>query len=150
MFGAGFIIGPVLGGALGDYGLRLPFMAAAILNAGNLLLALLTLPESRRPTGEKIDLATLNPLRPLRRAFSQKSLLPITAIFFTFRAAGEVYGVCWASAPPSWGHGVRLRGPGRHGFCHPQLDDLRHHARVRPGRHRRAGLAVAGHAASVR
>ena len=96
MFGAGFIIGPVLGGALGDYGLRLPFMAAAVLNMANLLLALLTLPESRQPTRGKIDLAALNPLRPLRWVFSEKSLLPITVIFFTFSAAGEVYGVCWA------------------------------------------------------
>jgi DHA1 family tetracycline resistance protein-like MFS transporter len=96
MFGAGFIIGPVLGGALGDYGLRLPFMAAAVLNMANLLLALLTLPESRPPTRGKIDLAALNPLRPLRWVFSEKSLLPITVIFFTFSAAGEVYGVCWA------------------------------------------------------
>lgn len=100
MFGAGFIIGPVLGGVLGDYGLRLPFMAAAILNAGNLLLALFALPESRMPTRETIDLAALNPLRPLRWVFSQKSLLPITVIFFAFSAAGEVYGVCWAL----WGH----------------------------------------------
>lgn len=100
MFGAGFIIGPVLGGALGDSGLRLPFMAAAVLTASNLLLALLTLPESRTPTREKIDLAALNPLRPLRWVWSEKSLLPITAIFFTFSAAGEVYGVCWAL----WGH----------------------------------------------
>ncbi|KKO65689.1 Tetracycline resistance protein, class C [Janthinobacterium sp. KBS0711] len=100
MFGAGFIIGPVLGGALGDYGLRLPFMAAAVLNGCNLLLAFFTLPESRTPTGAKIDLAALNPLRPLRWVFSEKSLLPITVIFFTFSAAGEVYGVCWAL----WGH----------------------------------------------
>ena len=104
MFGAGFIIGPVLGGALGDYGLRLPFMAAAILNTGNLLLTFLTLPESRppmrEPTRAKIDLAALNPLRPLHWVFSQKTLLPITVIFFTFSAAGEVYGVCWAL----WGH----------------------------------------------
>ncbi|UQV45819.1 TCR/Tet family MFS transporter [Janthinobacterium lividum] len=100
MFGAGFIIGPVLGGALGDYGLRLPFMAAAVLNMGNLLLALFMLPESRTPTRAKIDLAALNPLRPLRWVFSEKSLLPIAVIFFTFSAAGEVYGVCWAL----WGH----------------------------------------------
>ncbi len=46
MFGAGFIIGPVLGGLLGDYWLRLPFIAAAVLNACNLLLALFVLPES--------------------------------------------------------------------------------------------------------
>jgi len=39
MFGAGFIVGPVLGDVLGDYGVRLPFIAAAILNGANLLLA---------------------------------------------------------------------------------------------------------------
>lgn len=97
MFGIGFIIGPVLGGALGDYGLRLPFYAAAMLNACNFLLAFFMLPESRTPTRQQpIDLAALNPLRPLRWVFSVKSLLPITIVFFTFSAAGEVYGTCWA------------------------------------------------------
>jgi DHA1 family tetracycline resistance protein-like MFS transporter len=96
MFGIGFIIGPMLGGALGDYWLRLPFVAAAVLNGCNLLLAFFMLPESRRPTREKIDLAALNPLRPLRWVFSMKSLLPIVAIFFVFSATGEVYGTCWA------------------------------------------------------
>lgn len=96
MFGIGFIVGPVLGGSLGDYGLRLPFMAAAVLNACNLLLAFFLLPESRMPTRAPIDLAALNPLRSLRWVFSAKGLLPITIIFFTFSAAGEVYGTCWA------------------------------------------------------
>lgn len=96
MFGIGFIIGPVLGGALGDYWLRLPFIAAAVLNACNLLLAFFVLPESRTPTREKIDLAALNPLRPLRWVFSARSLLPIIFIFFVFSATGEAYGTCWA------------------------------------------------------
>ena len=96
MFGAGFIIGPVLGGLLGDYWLRLPFIAAAVLNGGNLLLALFLLPESRTPGGQKIDLAALNPLRPLRWAFALKGLLPIILVFFIFSASGEVYGTCWA------------------------------------------------------
>jgi DHA1 family tetracycline resistance protein-like MFS transporter len=101
MFGAGFIVGPVLGGALGELGLRLPFMAAAALNAGNLLLAFLLLPESRPATRahEPLELAALNPLRPLRWLFSggnREKLLPITALFFAFSAAGEVYGSCWA------------------------------------------------------
>src|SRR5580658_2567476 len=38
-FGLGFIIGPVIGGLLGDYSLRLAFIAAAVLNGCNLLLA---------------------------------------------------------------------------------------------------------------
>lgn len=98
MFGAGFIIGPVLGGLLGDHGLRLPFIAAAVLNAANLLLALFVLPESRAPQAgqPRIDLAALNPLRPLRWVFSQRALVPITLVFFIMSGIGEVYGTCWA------------------------------------------------------
>ena len=53
MFGIGFIIGPVLGGLLGDHWVRLPFVAAALLNACNLLLALFILPESHTPTEKR-------------------------------------------------------------------------------------------------
>ncbi len=96
MFGAGFIIGPVLGGALGDLGLRLPFLAAALLNGGNLLLALFVLPESRTPTRQPIELAAFNPLRPLRWVFQVKSLLPLVLVFLLFATTGEAYGTCWA------------------------------------------------------
>ena len=100
MFGIGFIIGPVLGGLLGDYWVRLPFIAAAVLNGGNLLPALFALPESRTPSREKIDLAALNPLRPFRWILSMKSVLPIVIVFFIFSGIGEVYGTCWAL----WGY----------------------------------------------
>lgn len=102
MFGIGFILGPVLGGLLGDHWVRLPFIAAAVLNAGNLLLALWALPESRSPGRKKTDFATLNPLRPLRWAFSSKALLPVVLTFFVLSATGEAYGTCWAL----WGHDV--------------------------------------------
>ena len=36
MFGIGFIIGPVLGGVLGDFWVRAPFIAAAVLNGAQL------------------------------------------------------------------------------------------------------------------
>lgn len=53
-FGLGFIIGPVIGGILGEYGPRVPFVAAAVLTLLNWLYGLLVLPESlpienRRP-----------------------------------------------------------------------------------------------------
>jgi DHA1 family tetracycline resistance protein-like MFS transporter len=102
MFGIGFILGPVLGGILGDYWLRLPFIAAAVLNAGNLLLALFVLPESRTPTHEPIDLAAINPFRSMRWAFSMKALMPVVMLFFVLSATGEVYGTCWAL----WGSDV--------------------------------------------
>ncbi len=96
IFGAGFIIGPVLGGVLGDYWLRLPFIAAAVLNACNLLLALFVLPESHTPARQKIGLAALNPLLPLRWVFSMKGLLPIVLVYFILSGTGGAYGTCWA------------------------------------------------------
>jgi len=53
-FGLGFVIGPALGGLLGSYGLRLPFLVAGALAGLNVLYGLFVLPESlpvhlRRP-----------------------------------------------------------------------------------------------------
>lgn len=96
MFGAGFIIGPVLGGLLGDAWVRLPFIAAAVLNTVNLLMALFMLPESREPARQRFSFAVLNPLQPLRRILTLKGLIPIALVFFILSATGEVYGTCWA------------------------------------------------------
>jgi len=102
MFGIGFIAGPVTGGFLGDHWLRLPFIAAALLNGCNFLLALFVLPETRKSTSETFDPASLNPLRPLRWALSMKGMLPVILIFFLLSFTGEAYGVSWAL----WGHDV--------------------------------------------
>ncbi|WP_176083260.1 TCR/Tet family MFS transporter [Martelella sp. HB161492] len=96
MFGIGFIAGPVLGGMLGDHWLRLPFLAAAGLNAANLLLAVFVLPETRKGQSAPITLTAFNPLRPLVRLVRAPALLPMVLVFFVFSAAGEAYGVCWA------------------------------------------------------
>lgn len=45
-FGLGFIIGPVIGGVLGQYGARLPFIVAAALALLNALYGYFVLPES--------------------------------------------------------------------------------------------------------
>lgn len=96
MFGVGFIVGPVLGGLLGDYWLRLPFIAAAVLNACNLLLALFILPESRTTVRQKINPAVFNPFGSLRWVCSMKGLLPVVLVYFILSATGEAYGTCWA------------------------------------------------------
>jgi DHA1 family tetracycline resistance protein-like MFS transporter len=46
-FGAGMIVGPMLGGVLSAFGAKLPFYAVALLAAANWLLAFWQLPESR-------------------------------------------------------------------------------------------------------
>lgn len=97
MFGIGFIIGPVLGGLLGDYWVRAPFIAAALLNAVNFSLALFVLPESRAgQPAAKFDWASLNPFIPLKWALTFKALIPMMAIFVIMNFVGTMYGTVWA------------------------------------------------------
>jgi DHA1 family tetracycline resistance protein-like MFS transporter len=97
MFGIGFIVGPVLGGVLGDHWVRAPFIAAACLNAINFALALFILPESRPgQPGAKFDFDTLNPFKPLKWALTFSALIPLMAIFVIMNFVGTMYGTIWA------------------------------------------------------
>ncbi len=97
MFGIGFIIGPVLGGLLGDVWVRAPFIAAALLNAVNFSVALFLLPESRHGQRDaRFTWDTLNPFKPLRWALTFSALIPLMAIFVIMNFVGTVYGTIWA------------------------------------------------------
>ncbi|HEV7381557.1 MAG TPA: TCR/Tet family MFS transporter [Dyadobacter sp.] len=62
-FGLGFIIGPVMGGLLGQFGSRVPFMAAAGLSFVNWLYGYFILPESLQPENRrKFEWKRANPL----------------------------------------------------------------------------------------
>jgi len=52
-WGMGFVIGPVVGGLLGQYGPRVPFFAAAAFTALNFLIALAVLRETLPPTDRR-------------------------------------------------------------------------------------------------
>jgi len=67
-FGLGFIIGPVIGGILGEYGPRIPFFAAAGLTLLNVLYGLFILPESLAPADRRaFSWKRANPLGSLRQ-----------------------------------------------------------------------------------
>ena len=67
-FGVGFILGPALGGLLGNIDLRLPFAFAAGLSLLNAAYGYFVLPESVTPEkrGVKMGREVFNPLAPLR------------------------------------------------------------------------------------
>lgn len=95
MFGIGFILGPVLGGFLGEAWTRAPFLAAAALNGVNLSLALFVLPESHKARSATIDRSAFNPFASLRWATAFPALLPLLAAFLILHMVGEVGGTIW-------------------------------------------------------
>lgn len=77
-FGAGFVIGPALGGVLGDFGLRLPFIAAAALSFINVCFGVFVLPESLdRKNRRALDWSKANPFRLLFVVARDPSLMPL-------------------------------------------------------------------------
>jgi DHA1 family tetracycline resistance protein-like MFS transporter len=87
-FGLGFILGPALGGVLGDMDLRYPFWAAAGLSLANGLYGLLILPESLpREHRSAFRLSKANPIASLRLLRSHPQLLGLgVASFFYYIA----------------------------------------------------------------
>jgi len=65
-FGLGFILGPVIGGLLGQFGPRIPFFAAAGLSFINLIYGYFVLPESlSKENRRNFDIKRANPLGAL-------------------------------------------------------------------------------------
>lgn len=65
-FGLGFITGPAIGGLLGNFDLRAPFLAAAAVCFANFLYGLFVVPESLDPASRReVSLANANPLSTL-------------------------------------------------------------------------------------
>lgn len=91
----GFIIGPVIGGVLGAWWLRSPFLAAALFNGLNLLLALFVLPETRKVSPGAFMLKELNPMAPLVWLWNFKPLLPLVTIFVVFGLVAAIPGTIW-------------------------------------------------------
>lgn len=91
----GFIIGPAIGGLMGAWWLRSPFLAAALFNGLNLAVALFILPESHKASGQAFDLKQLNPLAPLVWLWNFKPLLPMVVVSVVFGLIAAVPGTIW-------------------------------------------------------
>jgi DHA1 family tetracycline resistance protein-like MFS transporter len=91
----GFIIGPVIGGVMGAWWLRSPFLVAALLNGLNLLVAVFFLPESRKVRPGKFALKELNPLAPLLWLWNFKPLLPLVTVSVVFGLVAAIPGTIW-------------------------------------------------------
>lgn len=95
-FGLGFIIGPVIGGVLGQYGSRVPFYAASILCLVNFLYGWFVLPESldkesRRP----FNWRRANPVGSLLQLRRYPQILGLIAALVFVYIAGHAVQANW-------------------------------------------------------
>ncbi|MCL7715601.1 Tet(A)/Tet(B)/Tet(C) family tetracycline efflux MFS transporter [Stenotrophomonas mori] len=94
-FGIGLIAGPVLGGLLGEWLLRAPFLLAAALNALNLLLVWRRLPESRPARPPEHRRISLNAFAALHRLSRRPGLAPLLGIYAVVTLVGQWPATLW-------------------------------------------------------
>lgn len=95
-FGLGFIIGPVVGGLLGQYGARVPFFAAAGLTLINVLYGYFILPESLPPEKRrKFDIKRANPLGALKHLKQFPGIGGLILIFGLIYLSGHATQSTW-------------------------------------------------------
>lgn len=96
-FGVGFVLGPLIGGLLAEFGTRAPFYAAALLAALNMIMGFLVLPETvtdakRRP----LTLRRTNPFGAFLHVGQTPGLGRLLLLFFLYQVAFVVYPSVWA------------------------------------------------------
>jgi MFS transporter, DHA1 family, tetracycline resistance protein len=94
--GLGFIIGPVVGGILGKFDVRLPFYAAAVLAGANLIFGFFVLPESlpkemRRP----FNIRRANPFGALMNLSSNPVVIWLLGTLGLFVLASQSFPSVW-------------------------------------------------------
>jgi DHA1 family tetracycline resistance protein-like MFS transporter len=96
-FGIGFVLGPTLGGLVGEYGPRVPFFVAAGLSAANFLFGLVflkeTLPADRR---RPFSLARANPLGAIREMRKYPTILGLAAVVVIYQIAHDANPSVWS------------------------------------------------------
>jgi DHA1 family tetracycline resistance protein-like MFS transporter len=96
-FGLGFIIGPVIGGLLGQYGPRVPFMAAAVLCLLNCLWGYFILPESLpKDRRRKFEWVRANPVGSLVHLRKYKGISELVGSLILIYIAAHAIQSNWA------------------------------------------------------
>ena len=106
-FGLGFIVGPLLGGVLGDIDHRLPFWCAACLATLNFLYGLFVLPESLPPERRttRFDWTHARPMGGVKMLLEHPRIWGLVAVVFIANFAHYVYPstfVLFADAAFGW------------------------------------------------
>jgi DHA1 family tetracycline resistance protein-like MFS transporter len=96
-FGLGFIIGPVIGGLLGSFGPRVPFMVAAALTFVNFLYGYFVLPESLKKENRRtFNWKRANPIGSLKNLQRYPALSGLALSFILINLASHAVQSNWS------------------------------------------------------
>ncbi|MDC3107587.1 MFS transporter [Paracoccaceae bacterium] len=112
-FGLGFILGPVVGGTMGEISVRAPFFLSALLSFLNFFLCLFLLPETLKCGSRKnFAVKKLNPFFNILNILKINTLKGLFFCFFLIAYANTVYPAIWSF----WGREVFGWSSGMIGF----------------------------------
>lgn len=96
-FGIGFILGPAIGGYLGEVDTRLPFFAASAIAFINCVYGFFVLPESLpKEKRRKFDIKRANPLGSLIQVRTYPIVLGVLAAYFLMQFAHNSLPAVWS------------------------------------------------------
>jgi MFS transporter, DHA1 family, tetracycline resistance protein len=99
-FGVGFVLGPAIGGLLGELGPRVPFYVAAGISMLNFIYGWYVLPETLPPEKRRtFEWARSNPFGAFKVFRLYHGVVPLCAVLFVYFTASAVYPAIW----PFWG-----------------------------------------------
>ena len=96
-FGVGFVLGPAIGGMLGEYGERAPFYVAAAMAGLNFIYGLIVFPETLKPENRRaFSLARANPLGALKVLRGIPGMAGVVIVLILWQIASLVYPMTWS------------------------------------------------------
>lgn len=96
-FGVGFTLGPVIGGVLGEFGPRVPFLGAAALSFVNFVAACFLLPETLEAKNRRrFQWSRANPLGALKQMRNYPGIGWVCVVMFLYWLAHAVYPAVWS------------------------------------------------------
>jgi len=96
-FGVGFVVGPAIGGFLGEIGPRAPFVAAALLAAANMIYGALIFPETLPPDRRRaFDWRRANPLGAWQAMRALPGMGGVALVLLLWQIASLVYPMTWS------------------------------------------------------
>ena len=96
-FGIGFVMGPALGGVLGELGLRMPFYAATALAFANFVYGLVALPETLgQGQRRRFDWRRANPVGALAIIRRLPGIGGVAAVYLLWQISSLIYPMLWS------------------------------------------------------